>query len=195
MRVGFMGRLAVVAFGIAAASGATAATLNEAALAGGRFGGLWSAPTEVGAGFDTIRGTGEQNVYDNFVFTGLPSGAQTLSFRFSAPDGYDHSYSAGGTILYSDRPFRWGWDGTTAGTVQVDYHRPAGDYLLGLGDSFSGNLYLALNFTHGSKLAYTISAPSNATTSPVPLPAGALLIVSGTAALAAAGLRRRPAAA
>ena len=66
--------------------------------------------------------------------------------------------------------------------------------VIALGDSFSGKLYLALNFTHGSDLAYTIGVPSNATpvtASPVPVPGGVVLIGSAVAALAGLGLARR----
>jgi hypothetical protein len=174
------------------ASAASAATLTESSASGGAFSGGWSRPTEVGAGFDSITGTGSQNVFDNFVFSALRSGAQTLKLTFTAPGGIDQSYSAGASVLYSDQPFRWGWDGTAAGAPQVSYYNPASSLDIALGDSFSGKLYLALNFTHGANLGYTISAPSNAVaTSPVPLPAGVLLIGSAAAVLGGLGLTRR----
>lgn len=176
------------------ASAAAAATLTESATAGGAFSGRWDSPTEVGSGYDLVSGTGSQNVFDNFVFSALPSGAQKLSFSFAAPEQIGHSYSAGGAVLYSDRPFRWGWDGTTAKSVQVDYHTRSKTFDLDLGDGFSGKLYLALNFTHGSNLAYTIGVPSNAAptpVAPVPLPAGMTLIGTAAALLAGLGLRRR----
>jgi hypothetical protein len=66
--------------------------------------------------------------------------------------------------------------------------------VLDLLDTFSGNLFVALNFTHGNNLAYTISAPSNAgpaTPTAVPLPAGLLLIGTAIGGLGLTGLRRR----
>lgn len=197
MRTGPLARLLPALVAAALAGGAaSAATLTEAAVTGGAFSGRWDSPTEVGQGFETITGTGNQNAFDNFVFTGLPSGTQKLSLTFAAPEGIGYSYSAGGAVLYADDPFRWGWDGTSANSFQIDYHTRSRSYDLTLGDDFSGKLYLALNFTHGSNLAYTIGAPSNASpVAPVPLPAGAVLAGSGTALLAGLGLsrRRRPA--
>ena len=177
---------------------AQAATLTEAAVTGGAFSGRWDSPTEIGSGYETIAGSGSQNVFDNFVLTGLPGGAQKLILTFITPEKVDYSYSAGGAVLYADQPFRWGWDGTYGNNFQVDYHTRSKTYDLDLGDSFSGKLYLALNFTHGSNLAYTIGVPSNAspaTPSPVPLPAGVMLMGSAAAALAGLGLARRRTAA
>ena len=96
---------------------AEAATLTEASMAGGAFGSAWNNLTTVDVGYDAIAGTGNQNQYDNFVFS-LPAGPQSLSFDFTAPSGYGDSYSAGGLILYSATPFRWGWDGTVADGVR-----------------------------------------------------------------------------
>lgn len=176
-----------------ASSAASAATLNESAVAGGAFGNRWDRPTEVGAGYGAITGTGRQNAFDNFVFTGLRAGAQKLTLSFAAPGGIGYSYSAGASVLYADKPFRWGWDGTYASNVQVDYYNPGRTVALDLGDGFSGKLYLALNFTHGSDLAYTIGVPSNAPSAvaPVPLPGGALLIGSAAAVLGGLGFVRR----
>ena len=144
---------AAVVIAIVAASQAAAATLDEADLAGGRFGGAWNAPTEVGAGFDTIRGTGNQNVYDNFVFTRPAGWGADAELPL-------HGARGPRLLLFGRRhdplrhqPFRWGWDGNSAGTVQVDYYRPSRDYVLDLGDGFSGKLFLALNFTHGATSA------------------------------------------
>jgi hypothetical protein len=176
------------------ASTATAATYAEADAPGGAYGSRWNAPTEIGNGFDAVTGTGSQNVFDNFVFTGLPSGAQTLRFTFTAPATAGYAYSAGGAILYDKQPFDYGWDGTYAANVQIDYWTPSRTYELALADSFTGRLFLSLNFTHGSELAYTIAVPSNAPSSSpsaVPLPAGAPLIAAGVAALAGLRLRRR----
>ena len=185
---------ALAAAAVLAGGNASAATLNEAAMPGGAFSGSWRAPTEVTNGFETISGTGRQNVFDNFVFTGLPAGAQKLTLTFSAPKGIGYSYSAGGAVLYDSQRFDYGWDGTYGANVQIDYYKRSKSYEIALGDSFSGKLYLALNFTHGSDLAYTIGVPSNATpvtASPVPVPGGVVLIGSAVAALAGLGLARR----
>lgn len=192
-----VGVLAAAAMMTAVAAQAT--TLTEASVPGGAFGGAWNSLTTVGAGYEALSGSGNQNQYDNFLFTDLRAGRQTLTFDFTAPAGYDHSYSAGAAILTSVTPFRWGWDGAYAKTVQVDYYKPTQSFTLDLGDDFrGGSLYLALNFTHGANLAYRIGVPGNApampqtpSPAPVPLPAGFVLLGSGIAALGALGARRR----
>ena len=193
---------AALTLGLGLAAGTQAATLIESTAPGGAFSGAWDSPTEVGRGFETVSGTGSQNVYDNLVFTGLPAGGQKLTLSFSAPAGIDYSYSAGATLFYSATPFRTIWDWSApAKQVQVGYWNPQQTVELDLGDSFSGKLYLALNFTHGRDLGYSIAAPSNAApatpggVAPVPIPAGRLLMVTAAAALGATRLRRRPAAA
>lgn len=191
---------AFAAAAIMTAVAAEAATLTEASMAGGAFGSAWDSPTTVDAGYDVITGTGNQNQYDNFVFT-LPAGHQSLSFDFSAPSGFGDSYSAGGAILYSATPFGWSWDGTVAAGFDVNSLAPARTFTLDLADFQGGSLYLALNFTYGSDLAYNIGVPGNAlpiepgTPAPIPLPAGALFIGTGIAALTALGARRRKTAA
>jgi hypothetical protein len=190
-------RVAVLTIGALASAPVWAATLDEAAMPGGAFGSAWNDLTTVAAGYDVISGTGSQNRFDNFVFT-LPAGHQTLSFDFAAPAGYGYSYSAGGQILTSTEPFRWSWDGTSVHSIQVDYDKPQDSFTLDLGDFKGGALYLALDFTHGADLGYTIGVPGNAlpaapAPAPVPLPAGVLLLGSGLAALAALGRRRQPA--
>lgn len=191
---------ALLAAALFISTAAGAATLNEADQPGGAFGSAWDKLTAVGKGYDIIAGTGSQNQFDNFVFD-LPAGPQSLTFDFTAPKGYDYSLSAGGQILTSTTPFRWGWDGTYAGTMQVDYWKPSQSFTLDLGNFKGGSLYLALNFTHGSGLAYNISVPGNAALpgpvtppAPVPVPAGLVLLATGLAALGAVAARRRSAA-
>jgi hypothetical protein len=193
---------AVFGLVLGSASLTGASTLNEADMPGGAFGASWNTPTTVGAGVTAITGTGNQNWFDNFVLTALPAGAQTISLTFTAPAGIGWSYAAGGNILWATQPFRWGWDGTTLGTVHTDYYTRSRSIDLVLGPSFSGSLWLALNFTYGSNLAYTVGLPSNAvvapapTPAPVPLPAGLWLIGSalGIIGLAARRGRRQTAA-
>ena len=188
-----LGLALATAFGAATAH---AATYTEASAPGGAYSGSWASPTEVGAGFENVSGTGNGNAYDNFVFSALPSGKQSLTFTFSAPENVDPwSYSAGGEVLWSTQPFRWNWDGARAGQFQVSSYERTKSFTLDLADDFSGPLYLALNFTHGANLGYNVSAPSNAGVSPapIPLPAGVLLMGSAVVALGAAGLRRRKA--
>lgn len=187
---------ALVAMALAFAGPATvqAATLTESGTGTGSFSASWAAPTEVGAGFDTISGTGWQNDPDIFVFTGLPSGRQELVLTFAAPQGIDHSYSAGGSVNYGFSPFRHEWDGQAAGWVQVDYYTRETSVVLSLGESFAGALYLALNFTHGADLGYNIAAPGNAyagDTAPIPLPAGMLLLGTAIGAIGLARVRAR----
>ncbi len=202
---------AAAAIAVVGASGASAATLWEAETPTGAFSSSWSSPTAVGAGFTSIRGTGAGNVYDNFVFTSLPLGAQTLELVFEAPSAVDWSYSAGGSILWATQPFRWGWDGTEASKVQLDYYTRTRTVTLSLPETFNSALYLALDFTHGANFSYEIKALSNAVAGPsvpvgpgglspigsadavgvVPVPAAAALLVSGLAGLGALRLRRR----
>ncbi len=175
-------------------------------MPGGAFGAAWNTPTAVDPGVTAITGTGSQNRYDTFMF-GLPSGAQTISLTFTAPQGIGWSYAAGGSILYSTTPFRWGWDGTMLASIHTDFYTRSRSVDLDLGPGFGGSLWLALNFTYGSNLAYTIGLPSNAAPVndegtitvgpepdplvPVPLPAGGLLLAASLAMLGRAGRRRQ----
>ena len=185
----------VLAASLMSAMAAGAVTVKEADAPGGAFSASYTSATQIGAGVETITGTGSQNAFDNLLFTCLPSGHQQLRIDFSAPAGYGYSYSAGGAVFYgATLGNQWDWSKPNK-QVQVGYWTPAQSIVLDLLDSFTGgNLYLALNFTHGANLAYTISAPSNAAPTPaaVPLPAGPALM--GTALSALALIRRRRAA-
>jgi hypothetical protein len=191
----------VLAGAVLSAGAAQAATLTEGDMPDGSFGASWDKPTVVGAGITGISGTGSQNAFDNFVLTGLPGGAQDITFLFTAPEGIGWSYSAGGNILYSLEPFAHGWDGQGAGVVQLDWNTRAQSLVLSLGEDFSGPLYLALNFTHGSNLSYAIGLPGTAgvagpgpSPAPVPVPAGMVLLGSGLVVFRVLALRRRVAA-
>ena len=86
--IGAVRRLAL-ALGLSlGAAQAGAATLTEAAAPGGAFSAAWDHPTEIGAGFDAVTGTGNQNVYDNLLFTALPAGAQRLTLHLLRPRRY-----------------------------------------------------------------------------------------------------------
>jgi hypothetical protein len=176
---------------------AMAATMHEGDVAGGSFSKSFAAPTVLGAGVTGVTGTGAQGAHDFFVFK-LPAGAQTLTFAFAAPEGIRPSYSAGGTIMTSTAPFRWGWDGTRAGAFQLDRRTPAVTQRLTLDAGFAGTLHVALYFTHGRDIAYSVRSDANRAAPPpvappvsvVPLPgAGALMLTAlGMAGIAA---RRR----
>lgn len=190
----------VLILGLGAASGAAAATLNETDMPGGAFSASWAAPTVVGAGITTITGTGNQNQFDNFVLTGLPSGAQSVVMTFSAPAGAGYSYAAGGSILWSTQPFRWGWDGTYATPIYAGYWMPNETVALSLGSAFSGPLYLALNFTYGQNLGYSIALgsvalppppPVNEVPAAVPVPGAVASLGAGLAMLGALAHRRK----
>jgi hypothetical protein len=183
----------MVAAGMAA--NASAAVLSETDVPDGAFGPSWNKVTEVGAGITGVTGTGSQNVFDNFHFTALPVGAQKIDLRFWAPDGIGNSYSAGGKVLFSRTPFLWGWDGKELGGFQLDLKGVTSAPLtLLLGDEFKGGLYLALNFTHGKAISYSIDLGTTVV-APVPLPAGVLLVGTalGGLGLLRARSRRQPA--
>lgn len=187
VRHGF--RAALVAAGLAALP-AGAATITELSLPGGDFSNSWSAPSLIGPGFDLVQGTGGANNYDILAFTGMAPGAQTVTLTFAAPSGIGWSYAAGGNLLYSTQPFRWAWDGATAGVVSIGYANPSQTLSLALGPGFGGTLYLGLYFTYGQNLGYTVSLPGNAAPPPaVPLPATAWLLASVLAAGATAARR------
>lgn len=170
----------------------SAATLDEASIPGGDFANSWSSPTVVGSGFDVVTGKGRSNNFDNIVFNALPAGAQTLTFDFSGPPGNRPSYAGGGSILYSVTPFRWGWDGALAGVVGLFGTNATDQVVLNLGPSFAGVLYVALNFTYGNNISYSISVPSNLPPPPatVPLPASGAAL-AGAMVLAGLALRRK----
>ncbi|WP_172295590.1 hypothetical protein [Pseudoruegeria sp. HB172150] len=185
-RFGLLPTLSFVA-ALFAGAGAHAVTVSESDL--GEFSGEWSSPTELGAGIDGVSGTGAQNQFDILVLTGLTAGAQTLTFTFTGPADAGDSYAAGGTLMYSFDAFQYGWDGDYAGSFGSFKSALTDTLTLVLGDDFSGVLYLALYFTYGDQLSYSIAssvpATSGSTPSPVPLPATGLLLGG---ALVGAGL-------
>jgi hypothetical protein len=98
-------------------------------------------------------------------------------------------------VLFSQTPFLWGWDGKELGGFQLDLKGVTSAPLtLLLGDEFKGGLYLALNFTHGKAISYSIDLGTTVV-APVPLPAGVLLVGTalGGLGLLRARSRRQPA--
>jgi hypothetical protein len=150
-----------------------------------------TAPTALGAGVTEVTGTGSQHAFDFFTFT-LPTGAQTLTFDFWAPQGIGHSYSAGGTIKTSTTPFQWGWDGKQTGTFQLGKQKPTDRVTLSLGPDFAGILHVGLYFTHGANMSYRVSSDAVAAApGVVPLPATGLLLLTALGGAAAVARRRR----
>ena len=93
---------------------------------GGAFSGAWNSPTEVGAGFDIISGTGNQNQFDNLLLQRPPVGQPDAQLRFHRPRGYGYSYSAGGEIYYQHHalPLGMGRRARAAGRCSVNYYNP-----------------------------------------------------------------------
>ncbi|PZR00834.1 MAG: hypothetical protein DI533_10020 [Cereibacter sphaeroides] len=200
---------------VLAAGAAQAATVSEAEY--GDFSSNYLSPTVVANGATTVSGVwAAGGDYDLLAFTGLKSGAQTVTLSFSplSPIGdTDWSFSAGGSVLYKTTPFQWSaWEGTYLASVGIQHwnRNSVFDYVINLDDSFAGQLYLGLFGTYGT-LKYTIAAPGNAALAvvlppveqplpqtpdvdapaPVPLPAAAPLMIAGLGALGLARLRRR----
>ena len=96
---------------------AAAATVTE----GSDFSSDWLNPTAIAAGTSQISGIASD--LDVLLLTGLKTGAQTLTFGFSAASIYTSgNLTAGGAILYSYTPFQWGWDNDGQTGYQVSYN-------------------------------------------------------------------------
>ncbi len=146
---------------MAAAGSADASALRETDLPGGEFSGDYKAPTHVAAGIDQVRGTGSVGSDDYFLFD-LPAGAQSVVLEFRAPDKVGYSYSAGGVVLFDTKAFAYEWAGTQLPMpIRLDHRRRQQSMTISLPKSFGGRLFIALNFTHGEDLAYSLSVPSN----------------------------------
>lgn len=155
---------AVLALAILVAAGAASApesTLSEAEAPGGEFSADYRSPTRIAPGVDIVRGTGGVDSDDYFAFN-LPRGAQSIVLEFVAPEGIGYSYSAGGVVLFDTQPFAYEWAGTQLpAPIRLDHGRRQQTMTLSLPESFEGRLYVALNFTHGEGIAYSVSIPSN----------------------------------
>ncbi len=189
------GLAAAVLLGLAPCP-AVAVTFNEATDApGGNFSDDFEAPTEIGAGFDMISftRTGTED-FDFFVFTDLPAGAQEIDFFFAplTPVDGDNQFNAGGALRVSLVPFMFSSfaGDVVGGQVVLTINQTEETRSFTTPDDFDGQLFFSFNFTNGTNIGIDVSAPSNASTEVIPLPASLVLLVSGLAGL---GLLRRSA--
>lgn len=211
-------------------SPAAAYTLDET---GGNFSNDWVSPTVVASGTTGVSGSGAPtwtggDRLDIFQFSGLAQGTTSVAFDFSLTGPYNPNAYAngGGAIYYSYEPFSGAYyveqaDGTVlssqdllAGYFDVTYNpweapnasnRGTSSFTLNLMEDFAGELFLALDFTHG-QVSYNIDSPAWATsgnggddgddTDPtvVPLPATGWLLLAGLLGIVGlAKSRRKPA--
>ena len=187
--------LSALSLVLALAAPAAASVVTEA---DGQFSRHWKTPTAIGPGVDTILGTAErQNGHEFLALTGLTPGAQILSFVFTAPAWAlsQDSYSAGGQVLWKDRPFQHGWDGISAGSFQLSRWTPESALEIILGEDFQGPLQLGIYFTHGRDVSWSVaagtalrSAQAPSVAAAVPLPASVAYSLGGLSMLAALGL-------
>lgn len=180
------------ALGLAIALGATpasAVTVNEGSFSGADFSSDYASPSAIASGVTTINGTLGSGDSDFLSFTGMQTGAQTVTLNVAAT-------GAGplwiGSILYSTTPFTSNSSGTIGGSM-VMYNFPplfvslTQSLSFNLGATFGGTLFLALNQQMGSGFSYSIGVPGNVP-APVPLPAPVLLLGGAVAGL---GVLRR----
>lgn len=151
----------LVTVGMAGAPSASEATLSETELPGGRFSADYRAPTRIAPGIERIVGTGGVDSDDYFQLD-LPAGPHSIVLEFRAPEGIGYSYSAGGVVLVETQPFAYEWAGTQLpDPIRLDHRRREQSMTVTLPPSFGGRLYVALNFTHGEDIAYSVSIPAN----------------------------------
>lgn len=165
------------------------------------FSSDWLNPTAIAPGTEKISGIASD--LDVLFLSGLKSGAQVLSFGFSAAEIYTFgNLTAGGSILYSYTPFQWGWDQDGSTGYQVSYNSwnvgtpwfgQSGSLTstatLQLSEAFAGSLYLAIVPWGNTPVRYDITLPVVATVAPaapvpdlpaaVPVPAAGLLLGAG----------------
>lgn len=179
----------------ALASPASAATISETSFAGGDFSSAFGAPTAIASGFDTVTGNLGSGDRDFLSFTGMKTGAQTVTLSLAA-------LGAGplwtGSLRYSTTPFTSNTSGTLAGSILMFNAPPVLVSLtqtlsFNLGATFGGTLFIALNQQRGSGISYSLSIPGNVPAA-VPLPATALLLGGALAGLGASRRRKQTAA-
>jgi hypothetical protein len=218
----------VCAASITAPAAESALILHEA---GGNFSNNWVSPTIVASGTTGVAGTGAPewmggDRLDIFQFSGLVPGATSIIFDFSLTGPYNPGAyeNGGGAIYYSYVPFSGAYyvdqgDGNVRGSqdllasyFDVTYNpwnpanasnRGISSFTLNLAKEFAGDLFLALDFTHG-RVSYNINSLSWATSgnstppvedpvavpaellvaAPVPLPGTGWLLLAGLVGLA-----------
>ena len=152
---------AILAAREAAATEPATTTLREAEVPRGEFSADYRAPTRIPAGVDRISGTGGIGSDDYLLFD-LAPGAQSVTLDFRAPEEIGYSYSAGGVVLFDTQPFAYEWAGTQLPVpIRLDHRRRWQSLTIALPESFGGRLFLALNFTHGEDIAYSVSVPAD----------------------------------
>lgn len=187
---------------LAAALPAGAATVSE--TTSGEFSSIWTAPTEIESGAKTVTGSGRSGDTDVFALSGYDGTMTGVTIDFSGSAYYRSGwYGAGGTVLYSTEPFEWAWDGTTADTFSVGYMSSSwftfgtieDSVTIPLSLSSADTLYLAIVYSYGPALDYTIGVSVDPDAGPsipaVPLPASAGLLLTGAGALGVIARRRK----
>lgn len=188
---------------------------------GSNFSNDWTAPTVVDSGTSDVSGAGAPewtggDRLDIFRFSGLVPGATSIAFNFmlTGPLNTGAYTNGGGAIYFSYQPFSGSYyvdkgDGTVLGSQQLlagyfeviynpwetanALNRGESGFVLNLSDDFTGELYLALDFTHGG-VSYNFNTPAwaalslegtttGAAASPVPLPAPGWLFLTGILSL------------
>ncbi|QDY68597.1 hypothetical protein [Qingshengfaniella alkalisoli] len=188
---------AVIVASVSFGGASFAATLNEADLASRQVSSDWSRPSEIVDGYDQFIGYGYGHGNEYLYFSGLRAGAQQVKLTLALPEGVNDQWSTM-NLNYKTTPFQYsGFEGATPGQFQLNPNTTREtSYTISLGDEFSGALYLALHFNNGP-MTYFIEAPGNTgfqpqpPTTPVPLPAGVLLLGSAVAGLGGATALKR----
>lgn len=179
------GPLLAVAVALAAfASPASAATVNEGSFAGGDFSGRPANATAIASGIRTVTGTLRRGDRDVLAFTGMKTGAQSVTLNLSAV-GAGPLWT--GSLRYSTTPFRNSASGTLGGSILILNTPPTMVSLtqtlsFNLGATFGGTLFLMLNMNRGTGASYALTIPGNVPAA-VPLPASMLLLGGAIAAL------------
>lgn len=186
------------ALGVALAVGASsvsATTVNEGSLSGGDFSSSFGSPTAIASGVGTVTGSLGANDRDFLSFTGMQTGAQSVTLNLTA-------IGAGpvwtGSFLYSTTPFTSNTSGQFGGGIVMLNFAPffvsmTQTLSFNLGATFGGTLFLAIHQQTGTGVSYSLDIPGNV--APVPLPATALLLGGAIAGLGASRRRGKLAAA